>query len=73
MTAGNASQISDGAAAVMVTTPEHARELGLTPIVRLHSGVAVGADPVSVLTGSDPGYRETARAQRRGARGHRRL
>jgi acetyl-CoA acyltransferase len=54
VTAGNASQISDGAAAVMVTTPDHARKLGLTPVARLHTGVAVGADPVSVLTGPIP-------------------
>ena len=54
VTAGNSSQISDGAAAVMVTTPERARDLGLTPLVRLHSGVAVGADPVTVLTGPIP-------------------
>ncbi|KRF22390.1 thiolase family protein [Phycicoccus sp. Soil802] len=54
VTAGNSSQISDGAAAVVVTTPEHARTLGLTPLVRLHSGVAVGADPVSVLSGPIP-------------------
>ncbi|RNM12185.1 thiolase family protein [Nocardioides pocheonensis] len=54
VTAGNSSQISDGAAAVMVTTPENARVLGLTPLVRLHSGVAVGADPVSVLTAPIP-------------------
>ncbi len=54
VTAGNASQISDGAAAVMVTTPETARQLGLTSLVRLHTGVAVGADPVSVLTAPIP-------------------
>lgn len=54
VTAGNSSQISDGASAVIVTTPERAKELGLTPIVRLHSGVAVGADPVTVLTGPIP-------------------
>jgi acetyl-CoA acyltransferase len=54
VTAGNSSQISDGAAALIITTPGHARKLGLTPIVRLHSGVAVGADPVSVLTGPIP-------------------
>jgi acetyl-CoA acyltransferase len=52
--AGNSSQISDGAAALMVTTPERARQLGLTPIVRYHSGVAVGADPVLMLTGPIP-------------------
>jgi acetyl-CoA acyltransferase len=54
VTAGNASQISDGAAALMVTTPELARERGLTPIARFHTGVAVGADPVTVLTGPIP-------------------
>ena len=48
---GNASQISDGASALLVTTPERARELGLQPIVRYHTGVVVGADPVLMLTG----------------------
>jgi acetyl-CoA acyltransferase len=52
--AGNASQISDGAAALLVTTPERARELGLTPIVRYHSGAVIGADPVLMLTGPIP-------------------
>ncbi|MGC5255654.1 thiolase family protein [Gordonia sp. DT218] len=52
--AGNASQISDGASAVMITTPEKAAELGLTPIVRLHSGSVVGADPVMMLTAPIP-------------------
>jgi acetyl-CoA acyltransferase len=54
VTAGNSSQISDGAAALIITTPEHARQLGLTTLVRLHTGVAVGADPVSVLTAPIP-------------------
>jgi acetyl-CoA acyltransferase len=49
--AGNSSQISDGAAALLVTTPERARSLGLTPIVRYRSGTVVGADPVLMLTG----------------------
>lgn len=52
--AGNASQISDGASAVLITTPEKAAELGLTPIVRLHSGSVVGADPVMMLTAPIP-------------------
>jgi acetyl-CoA acyltransferase len=52
--AGNASQISDGAAALLVTTPERARGLGLTPLVRYHSGAVVGDDPVLVLTGPIP-------------------
>ena len=52
--AGNSSQISDGAAALLVTTPERARELGLDPIVRYRAGVVVGADPVLMLTGPIP-------------------
>jgi acetyl-CoA acyltransferase len=52
--AGNSSQISDGAAALLVTTPERARELGLTPLVRYHTGVVTGADPVLMLTGPIP-------------------
>jgi acetyl-CoA acyltransferase len=52
--AGNSSQISDGAAALLVTTPERAAELGLTPLVRYHSGAVTGADPVLMLTGPIP-------------------
>ncbi|OLL76190.1 3-ketoacyl-CoA thiolase, Acetyl-CoA acetyltransferase [Pseudonocardia sp. Ae168_Ps1] len=52
--AGNSSQISDGASAVLVTTPERAAELGLTPIVRYHSGAVSGADPLRMLTGPIP-------------------
>jgi acetyl-CoA acyltransferase len=52
--AGNSSQISDGAAALLVTTPERAAELGLTPIVRYHAGVVAGDDPVLMLTGPIP-------------------
>jgi acetyl-CoA acyltransferase len=52
--AGNASQISDGASATLITTPEKARELGLTPIARYHSGAVSGADPLMMLTGPIP-------------------
>jgi acetyl-CoA acyltransferase len=52
--AGNASQISDGAAALLVTTSERADELGLTPIVRYRAGVVTGTDPVLMLTGPIP-------------------
>jgi len=52
--AGNSSQISDGAAALLVMTPERARDLGLTPFVRYQGGVAVGADPMLMLTGPIP-------------------
>ena len=59
--AGNASQISDGAAALLITTPERARELGLTPIARYHSGAVSGADPVMMLTGPIPATRKVLR------------
>ena len=52
--AGNSSQISDGAAALLVTTPERAKELGLRPIVRYHSGAVSGADAKLMLTGPIP-------------------
>lgn len=52
--AGNSSQISDGAAALLVTTPERARQLGLTPIVRYCAGAVTGSDPVLMLTGPIP-------------------
>jgi acetyl-CoA acyltransferase len=52
--AGNSSQISDGAAALLVTTSEMALELGLTPMVRYRAGAVTGADPVLMLTGPIP-------------------
>jgi acetyl-CoA acyltransferase len=52
--AGNASQISDGAAALLVTTPATAARLGLRPIARFHSGAVIGADPVMMLTAPIP-------------------
>jgi acetyl-CoA acyltransferase len=51
VTAGNASPINDGSAAVLITTPEVARELGLRPRARLHSFAVVGDDPLYMLTG----------------------
>ncbi|MGW6699757.1 thiolase family protein [Nocardia sp. NPDC055049] len=59
--AGNSSQISDGAAAVLVTTPERARELGLTPLVRYRAGAVTGADPVLMLTGPIPATEKVLR------------
>ncbi len=52
--AGNSSQISDGAAALLVTTTAKAFELDLTPIVRYRAGAVTGADPVLMLTGPIP-------------------
>lgn len=50
-TAGNSSQISDGAAAVLWSTREKARELGLRPRARIVAQVLVGADPYYLLDG----------------------
>jgi acetyl-CoA acyltransferase len=58
ISAGNASQISDGSAALLVTTSEKARELGLTPIVRVHTTVVAGDDPVIMLTAPIPATRK---------------
>ena len=54
ITAGNSSQISDGSAALLLTTSEKARELGLTPIARVHTAVLAGADPLIMLTAPIP-------------------
>ncbi|MGZ4592634.1 MAG: thiolase family protein [Actinomycetes bacterium] len=54
VTAGNSSQISDGASALLITTSERARELGWTPIARLHAFATAGVDPVLMLTGPIP-------------------
>jgi acetyl-CoA C-acetyltransferase len=50
-TAGNSSQISDGAAAVLVTAADKAAALGLTPRARVVDTCLVGVDPVLMLTG----------------------
>jgi len=54
ISAGNASQISDGAAALLMTTTEKAKELGLRPIARVHTVALAGADPVMMLTAPIP-------------------
>jgi acetyl-CoA acyltransferase len=54
VTAGNSSQISDGAAAVLVTSEEGAGRLGLTPRARFRSFALAGVDPVTMLTGPIP-------------------
>ena len=54
VTAGNSSQISDGAVALLVTTSDRARELGLKPIARVHTAVVVGSEPTIMLTGPIP-------------------
>jgi acetyl-CoA acetyltransferase family protein len=54
VTAGNSSQISDGAAAVLLMTREKADELGLKPRARVVDQTTVGVDPVIMLTGPIP-------------------
>jgi acetyl-CoA acetyltransferase family protein len=54
ITAANSSQITDGAAAVLIMSEEKARELGLTPRARFHTFALAGVDPVMMLTGPIP-------------------
>jgi acetyl-CoA acyltransferase len=55
ITAGNASQISDGAAAVLLMSLEKAKSLGLKPRARIRAQAVVGTDPVLMLEGPIPG------------------
>ena len=59
--AGNSSQISDGAAALLMTTSDSARELGLTPVARVHTAVLAADDPVIMLTAPIPATRKALR------------
>jgi len=54
VTAGSASQISDGAAALAVTTSRWAAAHGLRPLARVHTAVVAAADPVIMLTAPLP-------------------
>lgn len=54
VTAGNASQVSDGASAILVMSATAAREFGLRPRARLKAQVVVGVDPELMLTGPIP-------------------
>jgi acetyl-CoA acyltransferase len=54
ISAGNASQISDGSAALLITTSEKARELGLRPLARIHTTVMAADDPIIMLTAPIP-------------------
>lgn len=51
ITAGNASQMSDGASAVVIMSLEKAQELGLQPLAKITTRVVVGSDPTLMLTG----------------------
>jgi acetyl-CoA acyltransferase len=54
VTAGNSSQITDGASAALIMSEEKARELGLRPRARFHAFALAGVDPVTMLTGPIP-------------------
>ncbi|MGH2686850.1 MAG: thiolase family protein [Actinomycetota bacterium] len=58
VSAGNSSQISDGASAVVITSRERAEELGLRPRARFHSFALAGVDPITMLTGVIPATRK---------------
>ncbi len=54
ITAAHASQISDGAAALLVASPWAVRQYGLVPLARVHTMTVVGSDPIMMLTGPIP-------------------
>jgi acetyl-CoA acyltransferase len=54
ITPGNSSPLSDGSAAVLITTSEAAKRLGLRPLARIHATTVVGSDPLYMLTGVIP-------------------
>jgi len=54
VTAGNSSQISDGAAALLITTSEVAARHGWRPLARLHAFATAGVDPITMLTAPIP-------------------
>ncbi len=58
ITAGNSSQVSDGASAVLLMTREKADALGLKPRARIYDQTTVGVDPVIMLTGPIPATRK---------------
>ncbi|MGQ0798007.1 MAG: thiolase family protein [Methanobacteriota archaeon] len=61
ITAGNSSGINDGAAALLVTTPEKAKELGLEPRARIVATGAAGVNPTVMLDGTIPASRSALR------------
>jgi acetyl-CoA C-acetyltransferase len=58
VTAGNASGINDGAAAIVVTTGEKARQIGTKPLARILSYVSTGVDPMIMGMGPVPAVRK---------------
>jgi acetyl-CoA C-acetyltransferase len=61
-TAGTSSQVSDGAAAVLLASPQRARQLGLRPRARIVTTTLIGVDPVTMLKGPIPASRKVLKA-----------
>ncbi|MEZ0365027.1 acetyl-CoA C-acyltransferase [Mycobacterium sp. pUA109] len=61
ITAGNSSPLSDGSAAVLITSGEAASKLGLRPLARIHTTTVVGSDPLYMLTGVIPATEKVLR------------
>jgi acetyl-CoA acyltransferase len=61
ITPGNSSPLSDGSAAVLITTSEVANRVGLRPLARIHSMTVVGSDPLYMLTGVIPATEKVLR------------
>ena len=62
VTAGNSSQINDGAAALLIMSSDRARELGFTPLARLHSFAVAADDPLYMLTAIIPATEKVLRS-----------
>ncbi len=58
LTAGNSSQITDGAAALLIMSETKAAELGLTPLARFHTFALAGVNPIEMLSGPIPATRK---------------
>src|ERR671915_462870 len=58
VTAGNSSQISDGASVLVIASREKAEEIGLRPRARFHTFALSGVDPITMLTGPIPATRK---------------
>ncbi|MDT5093234.1 MAG: acetyl-CoA acyltransferase [Mycobacterium sp.] len=61
ITPGNSSPLSDGSAALLITSSDVAKRLGLRPLARIHSVAVVGSDPLYMLTGVIPATEKVLR------------
>jgi acetyl-CoA acyltransferase len=61
ITAGNSSPLSDGSAALLITSGEAAKKMGLRPLARIHTTTVVGSDPLYMLTGVIPATEKVLR------------